>query len=74
VAPGSGPGAGWDPPRAAPIGTAPWWNPPNRSGSGWDSFFTADPGSGRRPQQPMSGADLARAVTDAFRRSLRGDR
>jgi len=56
-------------PVPPPTGTVPWGG---RSGGGWDDFFAGTGGTARGGRSP-SGAEIARALIEAFRRS-RGTR
>lgn len=72
--PGSGSGGPvptsprWANRTSRPTGTVPWAGPSGRSG--WDDFIGTGGISGGSGKQP-SGAEVARALLEAFRRSLR---
>jgi hypothetical protein len=73
--PGAGDqGPGWSPPWWAnrigrPTGTVPWEGGSGRSN--WDDFFSGLGGSGGRSGKQPSGAQVARALLEAFRRGMR---
>ncbi|HEY7102444.1 MAG TPA: hypothetical protein VH573_12465 [Mycobacteriales bacterium] len=52
-----------------PTGTVPWESRTGRSG--WDDFFAGTGGSAGRSGKQPSGAEVARALLQAFRRGMR---
>jgi hypothetical protein len=69
---GQGPGWSapwWAGPAGRPTGTVPWEGGSGRSG--WDDLFAGTRGTAGRSGRQPSGAEVARALLDAFRRGMR---